>query len=57
MWTHIRCVALTLTPKMWFGGWIGVVLGTPRSLGQYIHIPINKSTSLVLIVLKQRKCI
>ena len=53
----VRFVALTLTPKMWCGGLIGALLGAPRSLGQQIHNSINKSTSLVLIVLKRRNSI
>ena len=48
---YVDSHTLTLTPKMWLGGLIGAPLGAPRSLGKYIHNSINKSTSLVLIVL------
>ena len=48
MWTPTHFVAPTLTPKMWLGGLTSALLGTPRSLRQYLHNSINKSTSLVL---------
>ena len=52
-----RGVALTLTTKMWLGGLIGALLGAPGGLGQYVHNFIDKSTSLVLIVLQRRNSI